>query len=98
MIIRIVKLTFEEGGAEEFLQLFRERKKQIRHFPGCLHLEVWSEEGNPNVLFTYSHWENVAALNHYRSSDFFKDTWSRTKPLFTEKAQAWSTVREEVVD
>lgn len=98
MIIRIVKLTFKEGGAEEFLQLFNERKNEIRHFPGCLHLEVWREDKKPNVLFTYSHWEDVEALNHYRFSEFFKDTWSKTKPLFAEKAQAWSTVREEVVE
>jgi quinol monooxygenase YgiN len=98
MIIRIVKLTFKEGGAGKFLQLFHERKKQIRHFPGCLHLEVWREERNPDVLFTYSHWEDEDALNHYRFSEFFKDTWSKTKPLFAEKAQAWSTVREEVVE
>lgn len=98
MIIRIVKLTFKDDGAEEFLRLFRERKKEIRHFPGCLHLEVWREDGKPNVLFTYSHWEDVAALNHYRFSAFFKDTWSKTKPLFAEKAQAWSTVSEEIVE
>jgi len=98
MIIRIVKLTFKENGAEEFLRLFNERKKEIRHFPGCIHLEVWREEENSNVLFTYSHWENVDALNRYRFSDFFKDTWSKAKPLFAEKAQAWSTVREIVVE
>jgi len=98
MIIRIVKLTFKEKGAEEFLRLFNERKKEIRHYKGCLHLEVWREEGKPNVLFTYSYWESEAVLNDYRYSDFFRDTWSQAKPLFAEKAQAWSVTREVVVE
>jgi quinol monooxygenase YgiN len=98
MIIRIVKLTFKENGAEEFLRLFNERKHDIRHYDGCLHLEVWREEGKPNVLFTYSHWESEEALNGYRYSDFFRDTWSQSKPLFAERAQAWSVIREVVVE
>jgi quinol monooxygenase YgiN len=98
MIIRIVKLTFKENGAEEFLRLFNERKKEIRHFPGCLHLEVWREEEKPDVIFTYSHWESEKALNGYRYSDYFKDTWSKAKPLFAEKAQAWSVTCEIIVE
>lgn len=97
MIIRIVKLTFQEGGAEKFLELFEERKEEIRNFEGCLHLEVWREDKKPHVIFTYSHWESVEALDNYRYSEFFRDTWSRTKPLFQEKAEAWSLVREVVV-
>ena len=98
MIIRIVKLTFKENGAEEFLRLFNERKKEIRHYAGCLHLEVWREEGKPHVIFTYSHWESEEALNNYRYSDFLRDTWSQAKPHFAEKAQAWSVTREIVVE
>lgn len=96
MIIRIVKLTFQQGGAEKFLQIFGERKEKIRHFEGCSHLEVWREEKNPEVIFTYSHWETEEALDKYRYSNFFRDTWSQTKPLFQEKAEAWSVVREIV--
>ena len=97
MILRIVKLNFQEGKAEQFLQLFEERKHDIRHFPGCLHLELWREANNPDVIFTYSHWESEAALDRYRFSDFFRDTWSKSKPLFQGKAEAWSVVREAEV-
>jgi quinol monooxygenase YgiN len=98
MIIRIVKLSFQENKSQIFIDLFNERKQAIRHVEGCLHLELWREENNPDIVFTYSHWENGEALDKYRFSDFFRDTWSKTKPYFKEKAQAWSLVREEVVD
>lgn len=97
MIIRIVKLTFQENKSQVFMDLFEERKQAIRHVEGCLHLELWREEGNPDVIFTYSHWDSVESLNKYRFSDFFKDTWSQAKPYFKEKAQAWSLTRETVV-
>lgn len=97
MIIRIVKMVFVPSNVPTFLELFNERKEQIRNFAGCTHLELWQEEGSENVFFTYSHWENEAALNHYRFSGFFKDTWSRTKALFAEKAEAWSVKQEYVV-
>jgi len=93
MIIRIVKMTFREEAVSEFLDLFEERKEQIRHFEGCRHLELWREEGSGQVFFTYSHWENEKALDHYRFSGFFKDTWSRTKALFAAKAEAWSVAQ-----
>ena len=41
-------------------------------------------------MFTISHWDSEAALELYRQSELFKFTWAKTKPLFEEKAQAWS--------
>lgn len=92
MLKRLVKLTLQEDKVEAFLQIFEETKQQIRHFPGCQHLELWR---TGSTLFTYSIWEDEAALNHYRDSALFKTTWARTKVLFAEKAQAWSL---EMVD
>ncbi len=97
MIVRIVKMKFLEEKVEDFKQLFEERKERIRAFDGCIYLELWQTTGKPNEFFTYSHWENEAALNHYRFSDFFKDTWGKTKALFEEKAQAWSVNQVHVL-
>lgn len=94
MIIRIVKMEFKPEGVQDFLNLFEERKEKIRHFEGCRHLELWREEKSENVYFTYSIWEDESALNHYRFSELFKDTWSQTKALFQQKAEAWSLKRE----
>lgn len=90
-------MEFREEGVSEFLQLFEARKSQIRGFDGCSHLELWQESGASNVYFTYSHWESEADLNHYRFSEFFKDTWTRTRALFAAPAQAWSVNRRTVV-
>jgi quinol monooxygenase YgiN len=93
MIVRIVKMVFEPEHVAGFVQLFEERKERIRNFEGCTHLELWKESGKENVYFTYSHWINEQALNHYRFSEFFKETWGLTKALFAQKAEAWSVIQ-----
>jgi quinol monooxygenase YgiN len=97
VIIRIVRMKFRQEEAGNFEALFAERKEQIRGFEGCLHLELWRDAADANVFLTYSHWESEAALDHYRFSEFFKDTWGRTKALFAAAPLAWSVNREVVV-
>ena len=94
MIIRIVQMTFRADGVLPFQELFEERKEKIRHFSGCLHLELWQDANNPRIFFTYSHWESEEHLNHYRFSALFKDTWARTRALFEAPPQAWSLERK----
>lgn len=90
MLKRIVKLTFHSENIPAFLELFESTKERIRHFPGCMHLELLRDKGRGNVFFTYSLWESEAALNAYRNSELFQDTWTKTKALFETKAEAWS--------
>jgi quinol monooxygenase YgiN len=96
MIKRVVKLTFRPEAVDAFIsEVFEKSKVQIRAFPGCLHMELLRNIAAPNVLFTLSMWENEVALDTYRQSELFKETWAKTKVLFLEKAEAWST---EVLD
>jgi quinol monooxygenase YgiN len=93
MILRIVRMTFQPDKVATFLAMFDERKERIRNFPGCQYLELWKQTGTDNVFFTYSHWDSESSLDHYRFSEFFKDTWTKTKACFAEKPQAWSVER-----
>ena len=90
MIVRIVKLTFENENIASFEQIFRTTNKKIKRFEGCLHLELYQDKNNPNVFFTYSHWNSEQDLENYRNSEFFKEVWGMTKKLFSEKPKAWS--------
>ncbi|GAA4452832.1 antibiotic biosynthesis monooxygenase family protein [Rurimicrobium arvi] len=90
MIKRIVQMSFQPEHIEAFRQLFEERKQTIRSFEGCHFLELWQDVNHPNIFFTHSIWESEEHLNHYRFSAFFKETWTLTKSMFAEKAQAWS--------
>ncbi len=83
-------MTFRQDAVEDFQVLFAERKSRIRHFEGCTHLELWQDAKHPEIFFTYSHWESEAALDKYRFSSFFKETWGLTKALFAQSPQAWS--------
>ena len=98
MIIRIVQMTFREEQIDDFIALFEERKQTIKNFQGCLHLELWQDHKDKCIFFTYSMWESESSLNHYRFSEFFKDTWGKTKAMFQHKAQAWSVNRKSVTD
>lgn len=90
-ITRLVKMTFLDPGIHTFQQLFEEKKQAIRHFPGCLHLELWQDQLDHHIFFTYSIWQSETHLDDYRQSDFFRDTWQATKQLFAAKPQAWTT-------
>jgi autoinducer 2-degrading protein len=48
------------------------------------------DKNESNVFYTVSHWNAEPDLNNYRNSEFFKETWSKTKSLFSEKPQAYS--------
>ena len=96
MIVRIVQMTFREECRDEFLALFEERRSLIRGFNGCRHLELWQDENEKNIFFTYSIWDSSKHLDHYRFSELFKDTWAKTKALFEAKPQAWS-VKQKII-
>jgi (4S)-4-hydroxy-5-phosphonooxypentane-2,3-dione isomerase len=98
MIIRIVKMSFAPEKVNEFLLLFNSSKKEIRHFPGCTHLELLNDRNSPEVFFTYSHWEKESDLENYRNSSLFAGVWSQTKVLFNDKPLAWSLERHITVD
>lgn len=97
MIVRIVQMTFAKEQVPAFVSMFEERKERIRHFDGCRHLELWQDAHNECVFFTYSIWESEQFLNHYRFSEFFKDTWARTKAMFSASPQAWSVNQKTIV-
>jgi quinol monooxygenase YgiN len=86
-------MSFRPEAVSVFLELFNETADKIKASDGCLELSIFSDCSSPAVLFTISRWENEAALDNYRNSELFTNTWSRTKPLFAEKAKAWSLER-----
>jgi quinol monooxygenase YgiN len=90
VIIRIVKLQLAPDKTGDFLRIFRDAKEKILNSPGCLDLKLLSDIEQNGTVFTYSHWENTHDLEMYRASDLFAETWKQVKPLFIEKAQAWT--------
>jgi len=90
LLVRIVKLSFEPSKIEEFLANFETNKEKIRSFDGCNFLELYRDQNNTNIFFTYSYWNSEADLNKYRHSELFKEVWANTKPLFNAKPEAWS--------
>jgi quinol monooxygenase YgiN len=90
MITRIVKITLLPDKIEDFMNVFRDVKETIAAFDGCHHVELLQDISSPHIFFTYSIWEDEHYLNLYRFSAFFKQTWIRSKKLFSQKAEAWS--------
>jgi len=90
MLVRIVKMRFRENEIPTFLSDFEKVKESIRAFPGCNFLELYRGQDDPRIFFTYSYWDSAEALNNYRHSELFKGIWAKTKPLFSDKPEAWS--------
>lgn len=83
-------MTFVPDQVDAFLEHFNETAPQIRSFPGCTHLELWRDVETPAIFTTYSHWEDEEALDTYRESELFRDTWAKVKPLFADRPRAHS--------
>lgn len=92
MITRIVKLTFKKENIADFISIWNESKAKIAGFDGCHFVEMLHSKDPENICFTYSIWDNEEALNNYRHSELFKQTWTKTKVLFDGKPEAWSTI------
>lgn len=90
MITRIVKMTFIHQNIDSFKEIFYESQKLITAFDGCIRLELMKDVSNECIFFTISYWQSEEKFNSYRDSYLFKNTWSKVKPLFSEKAMAWS--------
>lgn len=89
-MLRIVKLTFQEDKLQDFLNFFDTINTKVAGFEGCNGMKLLQDIHQPHVVFTYSDWDDEAALNNYRYSDLFKGVWTTIKPWFDAKAEAWS--------
>ncbi|MCO5249061.1 MAG: antibiotic biosynthesis monooxygenase [Chitinophagales bacterium] len=98
MIVRIVKLILNQEVVEEFKTFFDRMAPQIRSFEGCQYLELLQDINQPNIVFTYSYWEDQNALDKYRYSDFFRGFWSEAKTKFDGKPEAWSNHKIAVLE
>lgn len=90
MVKRIVKMTFKPESVDVFIDIFERYRQHIRAAEGCVHLELWRQEKEGNVFFTYSHWEHPDFLEKYRQSAVFAEVWPQTKALFADKPEAWT--------
>jgi len=91
MIKRIVKIELLADKIEEMQAIFRETKHFILAQEGCLQVELLRCTAPDNIFFTFSIWESEEALDAYRRSALFGQVWPRTKALFAQPAEAWST-------
>lgn len=98
MLIRLVRMTFQEAHVAAFLVNFGRHKEKIRSFPGCHHLELWRDWNKKNCYMTFSLWESEHFLNNYRESELFRSVWNATKPLFSENPVAFSLKKMEEVE
>lgn len=90
MFTRIVKMKFSKVYISTFISNFETIKEKIRSFNGCEYLELYQDKNDSTIFFTYSRWKDTQSLENYRNSELFKGIWSTTKPMFSEKAEAWS--------
>lgn len=92
MISRIVKMQFRTTEIDNFKSLFESVKEKIAGFDGNHGVQLVQDHDKPEIFFTLSIWEHSQALENYRNSELFNDTWSKTKAMFDARPEAWSTI------
>jgi len=90
MLVRIVRMSFRENRVADFLDVYDEIATTIRSFSGCRHIELWKDADAPAAYTTYTLWTNNEALQTYRESSLFRETWAKIKPMFESPASAHS--------
>ena len=90
MITRIVMLNFQPDRVDEFLEIFNQNKQVLAKSDGCIRLEIFKSTNDTDTYVTISNWQSEEHLEMYRQSELFKYIWSKVKPLFNNKAQAWT--------
>lgn len=90
MLTRIVKITFQEDKLVDFCIHFESVKWKIATFTGCQGMQLLKDINNPTIIMTYSVWDSEEDLNNYRDSKLFGELWTKIKPWFSAKAEAWS--------
>ena len=90
MLTRIVKLHFDKEKVDSFLTFFETIKHKVNGFEGCNGMQLLQDRKTPEIIMTYSQWENEEALEKYRTSETFGEIWPKIKPWFIEKPEAWS--------
>ena len=92
MITRLVKMEFRQEEIENFRSIFLNVQPLIEKMDGCLAVNLHQDVNEPKVFFTISKWESEVGLENYRQSEVFITTWKKVKPLFSNKAEAWSLI------
>jgi quinol monooxygenase YgiN len=90
-ITRIVKLQISDDHSEEFMRIFDAHAIRMQSVEGCLDLKLLRDTLQRNTFFTISQWQTEFDLQTYRSSELFNMVWSKVKPLFCARPEAWTT-------
>ncbi len=83
-------MRFRPDKVDEFLTLYVAAYPTISAQPGCLSVQLLRQSDDPASFATWSVWEDAAALEAYRASDFFQQFWPRVRALFRRPAEAAS--------
>jgi len=83
-------MTFQEDKLPAFFEHFEGVKWKVVTFQGCHGMKLLRDINNPLIVMTYSIWDSEEALNNYRDSELFGQLWTKIKPWFAAKTEAWS--------
>jgi len=89
-------MEFMPERVKDFMDMFTATCSKIASFEGCKSLQLLNDIELRNVFFTHSTWESEKHLENYRNSELFKQTWTKTKAMFSAKPQAWSMKNVEI--
>ncbi|MBK6390886.1 MAG: antibiotic biosynthesis monooxygenase [Saprospiraceae bacterium] len=91
MITRIVKMEIKPEAIDTFMDIFSHHAINMESVAGCMTLQLLQNDPEATIFFTISTWQRQEDLENYRQSELFSVVWSKVKPLFCARPQAWTT-------
>lgn len=83
-------MEFKKEEIENFHSIFINAQPEIEKMEGCLAVNLHQDLIKHELFFTISKWDSDESLENYRQSELFIAIWKKVKPLFSQKAEAWS--------
>ena len=90
-------MDIKPGHVQDFISIFQGVKGKIISQSGCISLQLFHDVKSPNFIFTVSRWSSQEALEDYRSSPFFQETWTKVKLYFDGPTKVWSLLEFEEI-
>jgi len=83
--VQVVDYEIAPAQLEKFMEALKENGAATSKEAGCLQFELSQSASNPNQILIYEVYENEAAVQAHRASDYFKKYVATTKDMFVNR-------------
>ena len=81
MIVIRVLLKVKPEEKQNFVSIFKTHVTDSRKFDGCVQYGIFEDIQDDHTYILYEEWETRQNFDHYRNSDYFKQSGEKIFPM-----------------